>query len=129
MSEKQNRIIRECFEMQITGAQQSVKGSFIVDKNAATIFGIVLSSNRDDLLYFRGKQSLHINGEEFLPANYESKFLMHGLQLPGAERYFELGEINPGNRIVDVNYTDTPNDDMAGFAPYTVFVNVYSRRM
>jgi hypothetical protein len=128
MSEKQNRIIKECFELQINSPGESPKVSFTLDKNVKIIFGLSLSSDRDDMLYYRGKQAIYINGEEFFPANFESKYLMHGMQIPGAERMYRIGEVEPGNRQVDLHYTDHANDDMIAFSPYAVFLYVFSYR-
>jgi hypothetical protein len=129
MSIKQNKIIKERFSVDITEAGKTFKKSFEVDKNADKIIGIALSSDRDDIIYYRGTQAIRINDEEFFPEGFESKLLMSGINVPPNERYFRLGRINPGNRKVEIIYTDSGSDDMIPFTAHKVFLYVFSTRI
>lgn len=129
MAIKQNKIIKERFTLDVTAAAQTFKRSFEVDKNADKIIGIAISSDRDDILYYRGAQAIKINDEEFFPENFESKHLMSGINVSPNERYFRLGRINPGNRKVEIIYTDSGVDDMIVFAQHRVYLYVYSLRI
>lgn len=126
MPRKHNKIIKQLFTLSVTASGQTVKEAFEVDKNADKIFGIEMSSSRDDLMYFRGSQIVKINDEEFFPEGYESKKLSHGINVPANQRFFRLGMIDPGNRKVELIYTDTDNPLVAPFAAYTVTLYVYS---
>ncbi len=123
---KQNKIIKEVFSLDITVEGEVHKGSFEVDKNADKIIGVAVSSNRDDIAYYRGSQAIKINDEEFFPENYESKYLMSGLNVPPNQRYYRLGRIEPGNRKVEMIYTDSGNADVVEFLPHKMFLYVYS---
>lgn len=129
MAIKQNKIIKERFTINVTAAAETVKQSFEVDKNADKIIGIAVSSDRDDIIYYRGTQAIKINDEEFFPENYESKHLMSGINVSPNERYFRLGRINPGNRKVEIIYTDSGVDDLIGFTAHRVYLYVYSTRV
>ena len=123
---KQNKIIREKFTVDVSDSGETFKGSFEVDKNAHRIIGIAISSDRDDIIYYRGTQSIRINDEEFFPEGYESKNLMSGLSVSPNERCYRLGRIKPGNRKVDIAYSDSGNDAMVEFAAHHVYLYVYS---
>ena len=126
---KQNKIIRERFTIDVTESAGTFKGSFEVDKNAHRIIGIAISSDRDDIIYYRGTQSIRINDEEFFPEGYESKYLMSGLSVSPNERCCRIGRIKPGNRKIDIAYTDSGNDAMIEFLAHHVYLYVYSTRI
>jgi len=129
MAIKQNKIIKERFTLSVTSSGETFKDSFEVDKNADKIIGITISSDRDDILYYRGTQAIKINDEEFFPEGFESKHLMSGINVPPNERYFRLGRINPGNRKVEIIYTDSGIDDMVDFTQHKVYLYVFSIRI
>jgi len=126
MAHKQNKIIKEVFTLEITSEGEAHKGTFEVDKNADKILGVAISSDRDDIAYYRGSQMIKINDEEFFPENYESKHLMSGLNVPPNLRYYRLGRIDPGNRKVEIVYTDSGLGDIVAFANHRIFLYVYS---
>lgn len=122
-----NKIIKEWVEVSITAANQRVKEKIEVDKHAAAIIGIALTSNFDELLYYRGSQRVVINEKEIYPEGYESKMLMQGINVPVNDRIIKLGEeIAPGNRVVELDYTDA-NHSAAAFTAYKVRLYVFSR--
>jgi hypothetical protein len=121
-----SKIIKEAVEVIVSAANQTFKESFEVDKHAGKILGILLISDYDELLYYRGTQRIKINEMEIFPEGYESKLLMQGLNVSVNERMVKLGEdILPGNRKVEIDYTDT-NHASAPFTPYKVKLYVYS---
>lgn len=126
MAYKQNKIIKQVFSLNIDSAGETFKGSFEVDKNADKIIGIAISSDREDIVYYRGSQIIKINEEEFFPEGYESKQLMCGINLSPNQRYYRLGKINPGNRKIDLIYTDSGNDSYAAFEAHKVYLYVFS---
>ena len=129
MAIKQNKIIKERFTVDVPTAATTFKKAFEVDKNVDKIIGIAISSDRDDIMFFRGSQVIKINDEEFFPEGFESKLLMCGINVPPNERYFRLGRINPGNLKVEIIYTDSGLDDMVSFAAHKVFLYVFSTRI
>ncbi|WP_276977835.1 hypothetical protein [Flavobacterium filum] len=121
-----SKIIKEWVDVKITTAGSKEKGFFEVDKHAARIIGIAISSNFDEQLYHRGTQRISINEKEIYPEGYESKMLMQGLNIKVNDRIIELGEeVQIGNRKVEIEYTDT-NHPLAAFSPYRVRLYVYS---
>lgn len=114
-----NKIIKKRFDIQVTVANQTKSDSFELDKTIVSINGMLITSDRDDLLYYRGTQKIEINKEEIFPEKYESKLLMSGINVPPRQRYYDLGGIAPGNGIIKVDFKDS-NSDLTGFTPYRV---------
>jgi len=122
-----NKIIKEWVDVLVTSANGTFKESFDVDKHASKIIGIAISTNNDNLMYFRGSQRIAINEREIYPEGYESKMLMQGFNVPVNERIKGLGEeMDPGNRKVEIEYKDEDHPS-AVFLPYRVRLYVYSR--
>lgn len=111
------------FDISVDQANKIYSKSFELDKTITAIKGVLISSNREDLAYFRGEQKIEINKEEFFPDNYESKLLMSGINVAPNHRYYDLGSVPPGNGIIKVDYKDT-DDGRTVFAPYRLFVYV-----
>ncbi len=111
--------VKKRFDIPVAEANKTVTKTFELDKNIKSIKGLLITSDKDDLLYFRGTQKIEINKEEFFPENYESKLLMSGVNVSPKQRYYDLGNVNPGNGSVKVSYTDT-NDERTPFVTYRV---------
>ncbi len=126
MAIKQNKILREVFTIEVTASASTVKISFEVDKNADKIFALGIDSDHPDIVCYRGSQVIKINDEEFFPESYQSKRLMCGINVSPNTRVIHIGKINPGNRKIDIAYTDSGNDDIVGFVPHKVFLYVDS---
>lgn len=126
---KQNKLIKERFSIDVSTSGSTVKSTFEIDKNAEKIIGVAISSDRDDIVYYRGTQAIKINDEEFFPEKFESRFLMSGLNVPPNSRLFLIGEVPPGNRKVEIVYTDSGNDAMVEFAAHKVYLYVFSQRI
>ena len=114
-----NNVVKKRFDILIATSGQSITQSFELDKTITSIRGLLITSDYDQLLYYCGAQKIEINREEFFPENYESKLLMSGINVPPSQRYFNLGNIAPGNGIIKITYTDTPTTQ-AFFSPYRV---------
>ena len=111
--------VKKRFDVQITEAKSTVTKAFELDKNIKAVKGVLVTSDKDDLLYYRGTQKIEINKEEYFPENYESKLLMSGINVSPKARYYDLGNVNPGNGIVKLIYTDS-EDGRTVFTPYRV---------
>jgi hypothetical protein len=109
------------FDLKVTAANKTVSQSFELDKNFVAVKGIMLTSDRRDLLFFRGSQRIEINKDELFPDEYLSEMLMSGIDVSVNERYYDMGKIDTGNKIVKMDFADS---DAFGtvFAPYTVYL-------
>ena len=112
------KTIYKRFDLKVNEANKSVSQSFELDKNIIAVKGLYITSDRRDLLYFRGSQRIEINKDELFPENYLSELLMSGLNVPVNQRYYDLGSIDPGNKIVKMDFADT--NAQLPFTPYTV---------
>jgi hypothetical protein len=113
--------IKKRFDLPIEVPGKVFIRNFELDKTIKAVKGVLVTSDKDDLLYYRGSQKIEINKEELFPENYESKLLMSGINVPPRQRYFDLGKINPGNGSVRVTYSDT-EDGRTPFSPYRVSI-------
>jgi len=111
--------VKKRYDIQITAANQSFTQTFELDKNIQVIKGLLFTSDKDDLLYYRGTQRVEINNKEYFPDNYESKLFMSGINVPPSTRYYPLANVNPGNGLVKISYQDK-DDGRSVFAPYRV---------
>ncbi len=112
------KTIYKRFDLQVTTPNQGVSKSFELDKNIVAVKGLYLTADRRDQLYFRGSQRIEINKDELFPEDYLSEMLMSGLNVPVNQRYYDLGNIDPGNKIVKMDFKDS--NTVIGFFPYTV---------
>ncbi|HBF89367.1 MAG TPA: hypothetical protein DDX39_12065 [Bacteroidales bacterium] len=111
--------VKKRFDLNVTEAGRSVSQTFELDKTIVSVKGLLLTSDMDDLLYYRGSQRIEINKSELFPENYESKLLMSGINVAPKTRYYDLGGVNPGNGQVRIEYKDNESPK-AGFRPYRV---------
>ncbi len=111
--------VKKRFDLNVTQSGQTVSKTFELDKNIVSVRGLLLASDMDDLLYYRGSQRIEINKDEIFPENYESKLLMSGINVAPGKRYYDLGGINPGNGLVKVEYKDS-DSPLAAFRAYRV---------
>ena len=115
--------VKKRFDIQITTARESVNKPFELDKNIKAVKGVLVTSDKDDLLYYRGTQKIEINNAEFFPDNCESKLLMSGINVAPKQRYYDIGSVSPGNGIIKLSYTDN-EDGRTRFEPYRVSLYV-----
>jgi hypothetical protein len=115
--------IKKRFDIQIITAEQAISKSFELDKTIIAINGLLLTSDKDELLYYRGSQKIEINGDEYFPENYESKLLMSGINVAPKQRYYELGGVSPGNGTIKLSYQDR-EDGRTDFATYRVSIYI-----
>lgn len=118
-----NKKVKKRFDINITQANKSYSESFELDKDISSVKGVMITSDKDDLLYLRGSQRIELNKEEYFPENYESKLLMSGINVSPNSRYYDLGGAVPGNGILKVDYKDQ-DDGRSVFAAYRVSIYV-----
>ncbi|MBS1574702.1 MAG: hypothetical protein JST09_05315 [Bacteroidetes bacterium] len=115
--------VKKRFDISVTEPDKIFSKSFELDKNIVSVKGILFTSDKDDLLYYRGSQKVEINKEEIFPENYESKLLLSGINVSPNNRYYDLGSQPAGNGTIKVEYKDT-EDTRAAFVPYRVSLYV-----
>jgi len=125
MSYKHN-IIKERFDLQITAANETKKGEFELDKNADILFGVAITSDNEELLFYRGSQKMQVNDKELFPEDFESKLLMTGLCVSPNNRMIKVGMVKSGNGMVEVWFKDT-NHPKTKFSPYRVTFYFFSK--
>lgn len=113
--------IKKRFNIPITDENATVSKTFELDKTIVAVKGVLVTADKDDLLYYRGTQKIELNSQEYFPEDYESKLLMSGINVPPKQRYYDLGNANPGNGQLKVTYTDT-DDGRTDFEEYRVSV-------
>jgi len=115
--------VKKRFDLQVSAANQSFVKEFELDKIIKNVKGILVTSDKDDLLYYRGSQRIEINKEEYFPDQYESKLLMSGINVAPNQRYYNLGNVNPGNGNIKLTFQDT-DDGRTVFTSYRVSLYV-----
>lgn len=116
------KTIRKRFDINLTASGERVKEDFQLEKTIGKIKGLTITSDRDDLLYYRGSQQIEIGGTEIFPEGYEAKLLMTGVSLRPDHRYFPV-DIEAGNGIISIAYQDTDHP-AAAFAAYRVSIYI-----
>lgn len=115
-------IVKKRFDITVTEALQTISQTFELDKNITHIKGILITSDKEDLIYYRGSQRIEVNKGEIVPENYESKLLMSGINLSPNHRYYEVGDMPAGNGQVRVFFTDREDNRM----PFEIYrVSLY----
>jgi len=114
-----SKIIKKRFIVPVTEPGKTFSKSFDLDKNITHVKGMLLTADKDDLLYFRGSQRIEISKEEIFPEDYESKLLLSGIGVAPNNRYYAEGEIPVGNGNVKIDYKDS-EDGRTVFVPYKV---------
>lgn len=118
-----NKRVKKRFDLAVTNDNVVHSKTFELEKKVTKIHGLLFTSDRDDLLYYRGSAKVEINRQEIFPEGYESKLLMTGINVSPDTRYYNLGGIEPGNGNIKVEYKDTDTSVIA-FAPYRVSLYV-----
>lgn len=112
-------IVKKRFDIAITSGDKVFSQTFELDKNITFIKGVLLTADKEDLLYYRGSQKIEVNKQEVFPEEYESKLLMTGINVSPNNRYYNTGNLPVGNGLVKMEYKDR-NDTRLSFEPYRV---------
>ncbi len=115
-----SQIIKQ-YEIEITEEAGVISKTFDLDKDIIKVHGLLLQSDRDDLLYYRGACKIELNRDELFPDRYAAKNLMSGFNVPVNERFYDLGGLEPGNRVLKVDFTDRATTAI-NFDHYTLFI-------
>ena len=114
-------IVKKRFDLAITSADKVYSQSFELDKTITIIKGILLTADKEDLLYYRGSQKIEVNKQEVFPEDYASKLLMSGINISPNQRFYDTGNLPVGNGIVKIEYKDQ-NDTRLAFEPYRISI-------
>lgn len=125
MNTYKHNIIKERFDIKIENPDQTVKAEFELDKNAKYVQGILITSDRDELLFYRGSQKIQLNDKELFPENFESRLLMAGLNVAPNNRAICVGNVATGNGRLEVSFKDQ-NHENTRFTPYRVSIYTFS---
>lgn len=125
MSYKHNSI-KERFDIEVKIVGEVVKKTFELDKHAQIILGFSITSDREDLLFYRGTQKIQVNDQELFPEDFESKLLMTGLNVAPDCRMITLDALDAGNGRIEVHFKDVPHPS-ATFEIYRVSFYFFSK--
>lgn len=116
------RLVDKVYSFAVESQGTPVNKKFDLDKNVKLVRGIMLSSDKPNLLFYRGSQRIEISGDEIFPEDYESKLLMSGIAVAPDQKYRTLGNgVIAGNGEVKIQYKDTMNPN-ASFTTYKVIM-------
>lgn len=114
------RRVKKRFDVNVENEYERVVETFDLEKTITKILGLLVTSDRDDLLYYRGSQKIEINRHEIFPEDYQSKLLFSGINVPPDNRYYTFeGGLEPGNGKVTFEYKDS-HSEQAYFTSYRV---------
>jgi hypothetical protein len=87
----EQRLLDEIFSFTVEAAATPVSRKFDLDRNVKLVCGILLRSDKPNLLFYRGSQRIEISGDEIFPKDFESKILMSGMGVAPDQKYRSLG--------------------------------------
>lgn len=93
-----------------------------LSKNTVRVKGIQLTSDFPNKLYYRGTQRIEIGGDELFPEGFDAKVLLSSISVAPRERFFDLGEVLPGDLSVKIRYQDQDHERAAFGNGYSVMV-------
>ncbi len=113
------------FTINITAAGITVTGEYEIDDDVTKVKGFWLSSDREDLLFYRGTLYLKFNGAEWVEAGTQAKNFMNSSNVDYWLRMWPFGDgtADPGDQEMAVDYTDNDHPNTV-FEPYSVHVFV-----
>lgn len=116
------RLVDKVYSFAVDVQNTPYNKKFDLDKNVKLVRGIILSSDKPNILFYRGSQRIEISGDEIFPEDFESKLLMSGIAVAPNQKYRSLGNgVIAGNGEVKVQYKDTQNPN-ASFTLYKVII-------
>lgn len=111
-------LLRKRFDLQVTTAQSTVREEFELDKHARRVVGLLVTADKDEMIFHRGTIGVILSGEEVIPEGHHTKLLMSGLGVSPDDRFLTL-DLLPGNGSLKVAYTDNSHPVQA-FTAHTV---------
>jgi hypothetical protein len=120
----ENRLVDKIFTFLVEAEGQPVNKKFDLDKNVKVVHGIAISSDRPNLLFYRGSQRIELSGDELFPEDYETKMFMSGMAVAPDNKYKTLGNgVVAGNGELKIQFKDSENAN-APFVSYKVIITL-----
>lgn len=120
----EKRWVDKIYTFLVDAEGQPVNKKFDLDKNVKVVHGIVMSSDRPNLLFYRGSQRVELSGDELYPEDYESKMFMSGMAVAPDDKYKSLGNgVVAGNGELKIQFKDSYNPN-APFEAYKVIITL-----
>ncbi len=120
MSENKNtKTVIKIFGFKILNESDRINKTFELDKNVVFVHGMLVTSNKDQMLYFRGDMKLELNKDEIFPEGHECKLLMSGINTGANGRYYDVNK-PAGQGKIDILYQDNADPTISIFQPYAV---------
>ena len=113
-------LLRKRYDLDITTALSTVRDEFELEKHALKVLGILVTADRDEMIFHRGTIGVILSGEEVIPDGHHTKLLMSGLGVAPDERFLSL-DLLPGNGVLKVAYTDNAHG-VQSFAAHSVHI-------
>lgn len=127
---EETRLIEDFFEFTVNAEGETVDSEFTLPSTFKNVQDILLTSNRKDLLAFRGKFSMFIGGKEIFAKNYRAELVMSGFHVSPNEKWRKLLKVEDLDKTgdqIDLSYTDDSSGS-GTFASYKVFLYVRGER-
>lgn len=127
---EEQRLVEDIFELEVATAGQTVEETFTLTSIFKTVEDMLLTSNRKDLLAFRGKFGMTIGDNQLFTKNYRAELVMPGFHVAPNNKWRKLlsiSDLEDTGDTIDFTYTDDANGSGV-FAPYTVYLFVRGQR-
>ncbi|MFN3405190.1 MAG: hypothetical protein ACK40G_13915 [Cytophagaceae bacterium] len=113
-----SRFIYQRFTINAAEGASSEK-TFEFNRKVKKIVSVQVTSSHPDKAYFRGSNRIEISGEEFFAEGHETKLMMSNQGVAPEQRFTCIGDVDPGNYQLKINYKDTAHAS-AAFGAYSV---------
>ena len=127
---EETRLIEDFFEFTVNTAGETVNSEFTLPSTFKNVQDMLLTSNRKDLLAFRGKFSMFIGGKEIFARDYRAELVMAGFHVSPNEKWRKLLKVEDLDKTgdqIDFTYTDDATGS-GDFASYKVYLYVRGER-
>ncbi len=119
--ERKTKETRITFSFRVSEANRLITvDNLELPKHTKMVKGLQLISDYPDKLYYRGSQRIEIGGEELFPDGFDSKILVSSVSVAPRERFFDLGDVLPGDLSVKVRFEDKEHPNAAFGEGYSV---------
>ncbi|GAB4242761.1 MAG: hypothetical protein Tsb0034_20350 [Ekhidna sp.] len=109
--EKATREVRKTFSFKVNEANKLYTPvNWELPKKTKYVKGLQLTSDFPNKLYYRGTQKIEIGGDELFPEGFDSKILVSSISVAPRDRFFDLGEVVPGDLSVKLRYQDSNHE-------------------
>jgi hypothetical protein len=121
------RRLKQIFEFQVGVSGESDNIDLKLDDRTEKVTGVLLSSDRLNQIYARGRIKLDLNGREVYPENFPARQLISNIATPPDQRFnrADWSDLEVGNKKLTGRYTDV-NSGVVAFAAYTVTIVIDS---